>query len=70
MLVGPAVGDRETLSVDTAEFAKPAAKLVTERILSRRVVENADLRYPLPVSGVLRTCRLWSSTMFPSTPAG
>jgi hypothetical protein len=55
--VGPAIGDRETLSLDAAEFAKLATELVNERIRGRGVVENADMRPSLHASGLLRACR-------------
>ena len=50
MSVGPAIGDRETLSLDAAEFAKLATELVNERIRGRGVVENADMRPSLHAS--------------------
>ena len=65
MSVGPEIGDRESLSLDVAEFVKPAAELVNERILGRGVVENADTRYPLYPSGLLnaRTAKALSLTL-------
>ena len=42
------------MSVDAAEFVKRAAEFVNERVLGSGVVENADMRYPLPAPGLLR----------------
>ena len=55
--VGPAIGNRESMPLDAAEFAKACAELVNERVRVRGVVEHAHIRQALRAPGLLRARR-------------
>src|SRR5215831_17537628 len=57
--VGPTIGDRESVSLDAAEFAKACAELINERVRVPGVVKHAHVRQALRTPGLLRARREW-----------